>query len=232
MITCIAIDDEPLARAYLEDFIKKTGSLKLLASFGSAAKAWEFLGRQTVDVVFSDIAMPDMSGISFLKTLKNPPIFVFVTANPEHAVESYELDVMDFIVKPYDYGRFLRAVSKIQAFLQKDKGTQEASAFVTVKDGHHNVILRTDEIYYLKGEKEYTRMFTEGNKEHLVHKTLGNLETLLPKERFLRVQKSYIVNIDYVRSVTPSTISMKGSLPDIPLGTQYRQEVFKRFGIG
>ncbi|MEC3880606.1 LytR/AlgR family response regulator transcription factor [Parapedobacter sp. 10938] len=232
MMSCIALDDEPLARAHLEDSIRKTPDLDLKGVFSNAADAWHFLSKHAVDVVFTDIAMPDMDGISLLKSIKNPPLFIFVTANPDYAASSYELDVLDFIVKPFDHGRFLKAVGKVKAFFRQPEGKSNEAFFLTVKDGCYNLILQRDEIVYLKGEKEYTRIVVDDKKEYLIHKNLGKMELLLPKDSFMRVQKSFIVNLHYVRSVGTSEITMKGNIDNIPIGRQYRDELFKRFGLG
>jgi len=230
IINCIIVDDEPLARTILEDCTKKTPQLNLLNTFDNAIKAWDFLKREKVDLVFSDIVMPDIDGISFLKNLKNPPLFIYVTGNPKHAVESFELDVIDYIIKPFDYGRFMKAVNKAEAFLNKKEKSIEDKDFLVVKDGYKNVILRFDDIFYIEGSREYVNIATI-DKDYLIHKTMNTMESILPSEKFTRVQKSYIINLDYAREVTHNKIIMKGSIRDIPLGLQYRDNLYQRLGI-
>ena len=124
-------------------------SLNLSASFDSPVKTWDFLKSESVDLVFSDIAMPDVTGISFLKSLKVPPCFIFITANPGYAAESYELDVVDYIVKPYDYGRFMKVVNKVEAVLSKKTIGHKDKDYLIIKDGYKNVVKRFDDIFFI-----------------------------------------------------------------------------------
>lgn len=231
-VTCIALDDESLAISYLADFIRKTPFLTLKGCFEKPTEAWAFLEAESVDLVISDIAMPDISGVALLKNLKNPPLFIFVTANADFAAESYELDVVDYIVKPYDYARFLKAVRKAQDQLnsKNSPSIKKEKDFITVKDGYKNVIIRFDEIFYIEGSKEYVAISTL-EKDVIFRKSLIQMEQLLPPDKFIRVQKSYIVNTDFVRELTVSKIIMRGGIKDIPLGAQYRAELFRRFGL-
>ncbi|GGG73770.1 DNA-binding response regulator [Parapedobacter pyrenivorans] len=229
-ITCIALEDEFYAKVHLEACIVKTPFLELKGSFENALSAWEYLKNENIDLVISDIAMPDITGVAFLKNLSNPPLFIFVTANTEFAAESYELNVVDYVVKPYDYARFLKAATKAQNRLNNGQSHPTIMDFVSVRDGYKNIIIRFSEIFFVEGSKEYVTVYT-AEKNILFRKSLIQMEQILPSEKFLRVQKSYIVNLDFVREVTTSKIIMKGGLQNIPVGPQYRPELFRRFGL-
>lgn len=230
MISCIIVDDEPLARETLEVYVDKIPALKLLGSFEDPFEAMDLLGKEKVDLVFSDIQMPDISGISLLKSLANPPLFIFVTGNPEHAAQSFELDVLDYIVKPYDFDRFLKSVNKAQAVLDFRKSPAVNKAFLLIKDRSLNVIVRYDEIYYVEGNKDYVNIVTS-EKTHSVSKTMSYMESVLPNDRFLRVHKSYIINLAFAKAVTAVVIKMKGNIKDIPIGMQYREDLYRNLGI-
>ncbi|MFC7524934.1 LytR/AlgR family response regulator transcription factor [Parapedobacter sp. GCM10030251] len=230
-ITCIALEDEPYAKSFLEENIRNTLFLNLRGSFDNVKDGWEFLKSENVDLVISDIAMPGITGMAFRKHLSNPPLFIFVTANAGFAAESYELDVVDYVVKPYDYARFLKAVTKAQDRLKNGlRQSPNRKDFVTAKDGHNNVIIRFDEIFYVEGSKEYVIIATP-EKEILHRKSLIQMEQLLPAGKFLRIHKSFIANTDFIREVAANKIIMKGSIKDLPVGAQYRPELFRRFGL-
>lgn len=231
MISCIVIDDEPLAQENLVNQISKIPDLELLGVFDSALDALPLMGQGKVDLVFCDIQMPEISGVSFLRSLKKSPLFIFVTGDPSYALESYELDVLDYVLKPFGVDRLLKSVSKAQALLEAQKTNLPDRDFLIIKDRSLNTIMPYNEIFFIKSDKDYITVSTM-EKEYIMYKRLSEIEESLSSTRqFLRVQKSYIVNLDFARTVDGSYIKMKGSIEDIPIGRQYRAELYRRLGI-
>lgn len=231
MINCIVIDDEPLALENLAGKIARIPNLKLLGAFDSALDAVPHINAGKTDLVFCDIQMPDISGVSFLKSLTKPPLFIFVTGDPNHAIESFELNVVDYILKPFDIDRLLKSVNKAQAFLESQKTSLPDRDFLIIKDRSTNIIMPYNEIFYIKSDREYVKVSTL-EKDYIMYKRLSEIEESLSSTRqFLRVQKSYIVNLDFAKTVSGNSIKMKGSIEDIPIGGQYKAELYKRLGI-
>lgn len=230
-IKCLIIDSDAFARETLKGYIGKFSFLRLMESFDSPLQTMDLLNSQTIDLVFSDTQMPEMNGTSFLKSLKNPPYVIFVTAHSGYAVEAFELDVVDYILKPYTFERFLRAINKAKKLiglsnnkinLQKD--------FMTIKDRHRTLLVKFMNIYYVEGMKDYVRIITD--EEQIISQcTMKEMESLLPSSKFLRLQKSYIVNLDYIKSVDATKATLKTSSIEIPIGLQYRNEVYKKLEI-
>lgn len=231
MISCIVIDDEPLAQENLVNKINKIHDLELLGVFDSALDAMPLIVNGKVDLVFCDIQMPEISGVSFLKSLKKSPLFIFVTGDPTYALESYELDVLDYIMKPFAVGRLLKSVNKARALLEAQKTDLPDRDFLIIKDRSLNIIMPYNEIFFIKSDKDYITVSTM-EKEYIMYKRLSEIEVSLSSARqFLRVQKSYIVNLDFARTVDGNYIKMKGSIEDIPIGGQYKAELYRRLGI-
>jgi len=230
-ISCIVVEDDPLPRADIVGHIHRTPILRLEGVFKDAMSAFNHIRQgKGIQLVFSDILMPGISGMELLKSLANPPLFIFVTASHEYAVESFEYNVADYLVKPYDYPRFLKAVDKARLQLGK-AGIQETKSFITVKSGYSNLIVKHDDIFFIKADRVYVEIETL-NKTHIVQESLTNMLEKLPPDRFMRVHRSYIVNLDYVEKLTPREIIMQGSIGNIPLGSSFKEAVFQKLGIG
>ena len=229
-ISCIVIEDDPLPRADIVEHIKRTPVLQLNGVFNEAMSAFDFISRENnIQLVFSDIMMPGISGMELLKSLSNPPLFVFVTALQEYAVESFEYNVADYLLKPYAYTRFLKAVDKVRSLLgriDEDKGKD----FITVKSGNKNVIVKHNDIHFIKADRVYIEIETL-DRTHIQQESLAQMAKKLPQYQFMRVHRSYIVNLDYIGEVTASTIIMQGGIADIPIGPSYREALFKKLGI-
>lgn len=231
MINCIVIDDEPVALESMERQIGKIPDLEFLGAFESAWDAIPLINAGKIDLVFCDIQMPDISGVSFLKSLTRPPLFIFVTGNPNHAIESFELNVVDYILKPFEMDRLLKSVNKARAFLESQKTSLPDRDFLIIKDRSMNIIMPHKEIFFVKSDRDYVKVSTL-EKDYLMYKRLSDIEESLSSARqFLRVQKSYIVNLDFAKTVSGNYIKMKGSIEDIPIGGQYKAELYKRLGI-
>jgi two-component system, LytTR family, response regulator len=225
MIRCVVIDDEPLARQLLSDFIKKVPELQLEGTFSSALKSLELLRKKQVDVLFLDIQMPDITGIEFLKTLENRPLVVFTTAFAEHALEGYELDVADYLLKPFDFNRFLKSVNKITQRLTsatKSENNKKADS-IFVKDGTKLVKIELNSIRYIKGSREYVTIVTN-DKKIMSLQTMKNLEEELPAD-FVRIHNSYIVPLPAIDTVFKNKIEI--GRESFPIGITYKKKFFE-----
>jgi two-component system LytT family response regulator len=231
-MNCIVIDDEPLAREGLESYIRKVGFLKLMDSFENPLLATERLGEGKTDLIFLDIHMPHLTGIEFLRQQKNPPLVIFHTAYPNFALEGYQLDVMDYLVKPVTFDRFYKAVTKAYEYHQLQQKAQnsqqeirQADDFFFVKcDGRYEKVV-VEEILYIEAMQNYSLIQTIRQK-YMTLMPLKSFEEMLSAEKFSRVQKSYIVALDKIESLAGNEIKVGGKV--IPLGKQQREELFNR----
>ncbi|MEH6305697.1 LytTR family DNA-binding domain-containing protein [Olivibacter sp. CPCC 100613] len=228
MIRCILIEDEPLARKGISEHIAQISFVSLEASFETAMDAIVFLSKNNVDVIISDINMPGINGVDFLKSLSKKPLFIFITAKPDYALESFELEVFDYILKPYSFERLFKSLSRAQTRLSQNEVTEkvEVGTFA-IKDNYRNYLVSYHEIQYIEGDREYIRISTI-EREFLIIYSLKKISNDLPLNMFIRTHKSYIINRNFVRAVDPDKVIMKGSIKDIPIGVTYRNEVYKR----
>ena len=228
MLKCIIIDDEPLACDVLEDHLRKLEDACLLHTFHNAGDALPFLQNQPADMLFLDIEMPEMTGIAFLKKLQHPPLTVFTTAYRDYAFEGYELGVIDFLLKPVSFPRFMQAVEKAKDFLmlkeqnallEEDGNTP---GFVFVKSGVQKIKLQFDEVTYIQGLKDYA----------IIHHVLGkvvikgsvkSMHAIFPEKLFMLVHKSFIVAKDKIIRIERNKIIIKDH--QVPIGRNYKQEV-------
>ena len=223
-IRCALIDDEELARALLEQYILKVPQLELTGQYKNPLEYLDLSGSQQVDLLFLDIQMPEITGTEFLKSLRQKPVVVFTTAYPEHALEGYQLDVADYLVKPFSFDRFLHSVQKVSQLI----GPRAApSEILVINAGHKTFRLNINDILYIEGLREYVSYFTSDGQRIIALEALKNLEDgLLPKEQFLRVHKSYIVNINRVKIIEGNTILIADK--KIPIGASYKEAAIAR----
>lgn len=233
MINCVIIDDEPYARSLLSDYINKVPYLDLRGSFSSALFALEMLNKEKVDLLFLDIQMPDISGIEFLKSLKIAPSVIFTTAHAEFAIEGYELSILDYLLKPFDFPRFLKAVEKASV-IQKNLISSESKSepkHILVKNGYSLVKISLDDILYIKGLKDYVQIVSK-TKKTVSLQNLKELSESLPEDRFFRVHNSYIVGLDHISSIEKNRIQIDEK--SIPIGLTFKKHFFdalNRIGI-
>jgi len=236
-IRVLAIDDEPLALKQLEMYIAKVSYLELVAACHSALEARRVLGEQAVDAMFLDINMPDISGMDFVRTLPDPPLVVFTTAYSEYAVEGFRVNAVDYLLKPFGLADFLSAAEKLRQRLVVRPAAQEPAPPVVslpqddslfFKTDYRTVRVRVAEIRYIEGMSEYAKVWLVDSPTPLIVLVrLKTLEDNLPAGRFMRVHRSYIINLAHIREVSREGISLDdGTL--IPVGDNYRQE-FKDF---
>ncbi len=236
--TCIIVEDEPLARSLLENYIQKIPYLQLVQSFADPMKALEFLRENTVDILFSDIQMPEITGITLLKILQKKPLIILTTAYSEYAIEGYELDVLDYLLKPITFERFLKSVEKAslrlttnQPPMTPEKTVQETvvseliQPFIFVKDGTKLVKIRLSEILYIEGLKDYVTIHTTQQKV-ISLQTLKVLETQLPENQFIRIHNSYIVALEWIEAIQREKVQIGKVF--LPISDTYRK-AFKDF---
>ena len=232
-LTCIIVDDEPLARNLLTEYVRKIPYLELVEVCASPLAALEVLRRQPVDLLFLDIQMPEITGLTLLKVLQQKPLVVFTTAYSEYALESYDLDVVDYLLKPISFDRFLRAVEKANqrkataaaAPVAETVGKEPASRYIFVKDGTKLVKIRLSDILYVEGLKDYVALHTRQQKIVTLQR-LKNLETQLPADHFIRIHHSYIVSLEGIDSVHKDKVQVGKVF--LPISDTYRKP-FKDF---
>ena len=235
-MTCIVVDDEPLARQGMELNIANVSALQLLGSFSNALAAGDFLRKEKVDLMFLDINMPELNGLDFLKSLRDAPLVVFTTAYPQYALESYELDVIDYLVKPIRIERFLKAVNKAEnhlRLLQQDNGSNKVEQieddFIFIKADKKYLKIHFKEILYIEGLKDYVIIYTLDNKL-IASMNVKTIASQLPASIFARVSKSYIVNTQHISSFDNELIYVKSN--EIPLGQGFRDDFLKQYVDG
>ena len=229
-MNCIIIEDEIPAQKILKNFIDKIPSLQLLGVFKAAIEANSFLNNNTVDLVLLDINLPDMSGIDFIKTIKNPPAIVMTTAYPDYAVNSFELDtIVDYLVKPFSFDRFLKAINKVKDRIGLPKNTQDDNAeilFLNVDKTLHKLVLNS--ILYIESDRNYLTVVTENQKLSYID-SLKNWTAKLPENQFFQVHKSFIVNSKFVDKISGNVLFVNNN--KIPIGRTYKQELLNKLGI-
>lgn len=217
MITAIAIDDEPIALDVVRSHAAKVPFLALQATFTNAFEAMDYLRQHPVDLLFLDIKMPDISGIDFFKSLNKKPLVVFTTAYSEHAVSGFELDAVDYLLKPFSLPRFLKACNKAQEWLQL-RGKDGRPTYLFVKTGYDQVKVDFDAIDYLEATGNYVN-FVLGDNHVLGRMTITECEALLPADRFVRIHRSFIVTIGKVEKIERHQLTVNGSI--LPVGASY-----------
>ncbi|WP_308550773.1 LytTR family DNA-binding domain-containing protein [uncultured Parabacteroides sp.] len=236
MIRCITIDDEPLALIQLTGYIEKVPFLKLVKACNSALEALDLLAKDPVDLIFADINMPDLNGVDFVKSLVNKPIIIFTTAYTEYAIEGFRVNALDYLLKPFGYNEFLKAANKALHQYELQAKIQQyplpASPEVPAENGNNNLFIKADykmirldmnKIIYMESQNEYIRIFFEDQKPVMTLLSMKKLEERLPAERFMRVHRFYIVNLEKITAVANNRI-IYGKDTYIPIGNQYKDK--------
>lgn len=235
-MTCIIVDDEPLARQGMEMNIASMASLQLLGSFSNALAANDFLRNQKVDLMFLDINMPEMSGLDFVRSLSESPLVIFTTAYPQYALDSYELDAIDYLVKPIRIERFVKAVNKAEnhlKLLQQEGDTNHVEKieedFIYIKADRKYFRVYFKDILYIEGLKDYVILYTTDSKiiTSMNVKTIG---AQLPPAIFARVSKSYIANTMHISSFDNEFVYIRNN--EIPLGQSFKDDFMKQYVEG
>lgn len=231
-ITCIAVDDEPLALELMETYILQVPGLHLLRTFTDAVSAWSFIQKNPVDLLFLDIQMPDISGLQMAKSLeKRKPLVVFTTAFSKYAVEGFNVHAVDYLLKPFEFNRFKEAVDKaveIKILSEKTPVQAEEKA-VFVKSDYQNVRIPTKDIHFIEGFDDYIRIHVDTGKSIYTLMSLKSMLEKLPENEFIRVHRSYIVPINRIQRVFNQQIQLGNK--DIPIGKSYIEAVRKTLQI-
>ncbi|MEO5907520.1 MAG: LytTR family DNA-binding domain-containing protein, partial [Saprospiraceae bacterium] len=229
MMNTLIIDDEPLALDVLETYISKMPELHLVARCSNALEANDLLRKHQIDLIFLDIQMPQVSGVDFIKALPNPPLFIFTTAYSNYALEGYELNAIDYLLKPISIDRFMKAVNKaLEQFELRHRedvsgeSGPEGEDFFFVKADKKLVKIKYDEILYIEGLKDYVIIRLEQGRV-VTLQTMKSLEDKLPSTKFKRIHRSYIVSIDKIHAVDGTSVDVyeKGAIKQLPIGKNY-----------
>ena len=229
-MTCVAIDDEPIALEVLEEYISKTPNLELLKTFTDAFKAIEYIKENKVQVLFLDIQMPQITGIQLMKSLSEPPLVIFTTAYSNYAIEGFNLNAIDFLLKPFEYERFLKATNKASEYISYKERPAEAvttSSFIFVKSDYQIVKIDLSDISMIEGMDDYVKIFTS-KKMILSNMTMKDILSKLPSSNFTRVHRSFIVSLNHIESVRNKRIKIGEKF--IPVGDSFADSFYKLLG--
>ncbi len=224
---CIIVDDEPLAIEILENYTARVDHLQLVATFRNAISAFTFLQQNKVDLIFLDIQMPKLTGIDFLKTLRYPPQVIFTTAYRDYALDGFDLEIVDYLLKPISFDRFLKAVGKASP---RPEGKEVAAPvhakdeFLYFKVDKKMVKCRVADILIIESSKDYVKVKT-ADKEIITQQKISYLEDNLPKDKFLRIHRSFIINLDKVDAFSAADVDL--GTHQIPIGRNYKSEVIR-----
>jgi DNA-binding LytR/AlgR family response regulator len=228
---CIIVDDEPLAIEILESYVARIENLEVAGTFRNAISAFTFLQNHSIDVIFLDIQMPKLSGIEFLKTLKNPPKVIFTTAFRDYALDGFDLEVADYLLKPIPFDRFLKAIGKVMQTSAATTRSQPSSKteipydnYVYFKVDKKMIKTKMNDILFIESIKDYVKVKTY-EKEIVTQQKISYLEESLPKEQFLRIHRSFIVNVEKVDAYSATDVEI-GKL-HLPIGRNYKNDVTK-----
>lgn len=231
VISTIVIDDEPLALGLVSGYIEKTPGLKLAGKFDNPLDASEFISENSVDLIFLDIQMPDLSGIEFTRLMEKGPKVIFTTAYDKYALEGYKLDIVDYLMKPFSYEEFLVAVNKVRKLLSLEQqaitNIESNNQFLFLKSDYKIRRINFNDILYIEGLKDYVKVFIQNSPNPVLSlSSLKVLETRLPPEKFMRVHRSFIVNLEKIVTIERSRIVFGKEY--IPVGDQYKEK-FQEF---
>lgn len=233
---CLVVDDEPLARDLIRSHVEKLENFEIVAECSDAIQAFQALREHQTDLIFMDIQMPQITGIDFLKTLKHPPKVIITTAFREYALDGFDLDVVDYLLKPITFERFLKAINKYYNTTQDEIQSATTSypvanyeeAYIYIKENKKVVKVNLNEILYIEGLSEYVQIYTQ--KKKIITKTsMSHMEEKLPEENFLRIHKSYIVSLGKIESFTATSIEVPGK--ELPIGRSYKNTVLESLNV-
>lgn len=229
-MNCIIIEDQLPAQRILKRYIDEIGSLNLVGTYSDAIQAIDTLNTKKVDLIFLDIHLPKISGIDFLKNLARAPHIILTTAFSDYAIESYELDVVDYLLKPFSFERFVKAVSKVKALnnhMHPAEATAPQNQEIFIKSGYEHIRIDLSEVYYIKSDADYTEIHLE-NKKHLSSESLKNWEEKLMNQNFIRVHKSYLVNSAKINKLAGSQVYLTED-KIVPIGRAYKDTLLGKY---
>jgi DNA-binding LytR/AlgR family response regulator len=225
-ISALIVDDEPLSQEIIETYLKDLPAIELVKTCNNALEALEALKQHDIQLIFLDINMPMLSGINMVKTLTTPPAIIFTSAYAEYAIDGFNLDAIDYLVKPFSFERFVKAVNKVRDKLGKP-ATHKSQDFIIIKADKKLYKLDFADISYFNSVDDYVKVFTKQGKVIMTNETLRNIEMNLPAEFFIRTHKSYIVSIKAIRYIEGNQLMVDNT--PIPIGLTYKEELINRF---
>lgn len=229
MINCLVVDDEPIARTGLLEHIKQIDFLHAVAECKSAMEAASWLQLKRIDLIFLDIQMPKLTGIDFIKNLTDPPLIVFTTAYPEYAIEGFELDVLDYLLKPISFARFFKAAVKAQDYLNlKIKESHPvADDYFFIKCNQKLEKIKLADVQYIEGMSNYVTVHTK-QKNYITYLTFKGVEEQLPHHLFIRTHKSFLVSVNAIQTIDGNELRLESCT--LPISKSYKEEVMNRIG--
>lgn len=232
ILKCIAVDDEPLALDIIRDYISQVPFLKLLKTFKDGISTVEFLSANNVDLLFLDIEMGGLSGTQLLRSLHKKPKVIMTTAYRNYAFDAFELDVTDYLLKPFTFERFLKAVDKVYSLLEKEKGIllpeDAGKEYIFVRSNYKMQKINYEDILYIEGMSEYIIIKTR-TSNIITLQSFKNIEQILPKSKFIRVHKSFLVSIDKIDCIEGQNIKIGNK--EIPIGNKYKKHFFELISV-
>ncbi|HDJ33037.1 MAG TPA: response regulator transcription factor [Bacteroidetes bacterium] len=232
-MNCIIVDDDRMSRLVIEEFIKKTNFLKLTASFSAAVEAVNVItSNNQIDLIFLDIEMPEMSGIDFMNTLKQPPQIIIISSKEKYALDAFSYDVTDYLLKPIAYPRFYRAVSKAHSRYQLSRLDNHNREEIFIKRGSSLVRLKLDDILWVEALENYVILNTF-NEKYTIHFTMKAIEKKLPPAKFLRIHRSFIINIKKISIIQDNSVEIETDhgFKGIPIGKSYKDQLMKDINL-
>jgi DNA-binding LytR/AlgR family response regulator len=231
LIKCIIVEDETLAQNVIQSHLQKTEQFELVGICSNALEAKEVLNKQDIDLIFLDIQLPGMTGLNFLRNLQNPPLVVLTTAYSEYALESYEFNVIDYLLKPISFERFSKTINKITEGKLFNSVSRENENIprdhIFIKSNNKFFKVNFSEIIYIEGMKDYLKIHTPDFKL-VTHQTMSEMEKILPEKQFIRVHKSYIIALAHIKSIYGNNIEMNKA--SVPIGINYKERVMQLLG--
>ena len=225
MINCIAVDDEPLALALLKEYISRVSYLQLAAVFTDAVEARDFLEKEKIDLIFLDIQMPDINGIQFYHSMPQKPMVIFTTAYSEYAVEGFNVNAIDYLLKPFEYDRFVKAVYKAKEYYDFTINQEIQLSSIFVKADYQLVKVNLKEVLFIEGLDDYIRIHLADNKSILTLMSLKAITEKLPAHEFIRIHRSFIAALGKIEKVNSRKVEIAGK--EIPVGISYAGEFFR-----
>jgi DNA-binding LytR/AlgR family response regulator len=225
LIKCIIVEDETLAQQVIQNHLQKISSFELVGICSNVIEAKEALEKNDVDLIFLDIQLPGMTGLNFLRTLDNPPLVVLTTAYAEYALESYEFNVIDYLLKPISFERFSKTVNKItegRLFIQPPKEKDDEHDHIFIKSNSKFFKVNFSEIIYIESMKDYLKIHTKEYKL-VTHQTMNEMEKILPAKQFIRIHKSFIVALAHIKSIYGNSVEIGNTT--LPIGINYKEKV-------
>jgi DNA-binding LytR/AlgR family response regulator len=229
MIRCLAIDDEPLALELLEDNISKVPFLQLISACDSVMDAMKVMQKESIDLIFLDIQMPGLTGLQFIESMTEKPMIILITAYKQYALESYNLDVLDYLVKPVSLDRFIKSCNKANQLFElrsfhKNGSSSARPEYIFVNADYKLIKITLADIIYIEGLKDYIKIHLKSSQHPVVTRMpIKTIEEQLPAEQFIRIHKSYIVSVSFITAIRKSSVFI--DLLELPLGDTYRDAV-------